>query len=201
MNEFVRKFDTIRFIATWSIFMNFFRIFHFLNLNLNFEFWPVRYRPKPEPVMLTLLMPTELWDRNSLCLLERMSGWQLGRLLHVSFIKKESSNWGLRFAFVCDVKHVTAAASHRECRNSSTADDASHANRTAQAPVSREHPWCDLQAGQAGVKRLDVISKTVQTWSLSWIVGEWNLVCEIENATSSETRKQTENIWNISSRG
>ena len=25
-------------------------IFHFLNLNLNFEFWPIGYWPKPEPV-------------------------------------------------------------------------------------------------------------------------------------------------------
>ena len=50
MNEFLRKFDTIRFIATRSIFRNFLRIFHFLNLNLNFEFWPVGYRSKPEPV-------------------------------------------------------------------------------------------------------------------------------------------------------
>jgi len=49
MNEFLRKFDTIRFFAPWSIFKNFLRIFHFLNLNLNFEFWPVGYRPKPEP--------------------------------------------------------------------------------------------------------------------------------------------------------
>ena len=50
MNEFLRKFDTIRFIAPWSIFRNFLRIFHFLNSNLNFEFWSVGYRPKPEPV-------------------------------------------------------------------------------------------------------------------------------------------------------
>ena len=43
MNEFLRKFDTIRFVAPWSIFRN------FLNSNLNFEFGPVWYRPKPEP--------------------------------------------------------------------------------------------------------------------------------------------------------
>ena len=46
MDEFLIKFDTIRFVAPWSIFW----IFHFLNLNLNFEFWPVGYRPKLEPV-------------------------------------------------------------------------------------------------------------------------------------------------------
>ena len=49
MNEFSRKFDTIRFVAPLSIFMNFFRIFHFLNLNLNFKFGPVWYRFKPKP--------------------------------------------------------------------------------------------------------------------------------------------------------
>ena len=49
MNEFLRKFDTIRFVAPWSIFRIFFEIFHFLNLNLNFKFGPVWYRPKPEP--------------------------------------------------------------------------------------------------------------------------------------------------------
>ena len=49
MNEFLRKFDTIRFVAPWSIFRIFFRIFHFLNLNLNFELVPVWYRSKPEP--------------------------------------------------------------------------------------------------------------------------------------------------------
>ena len=49
MNEFLRKFDTIRFVAPWSIFRNFLGIFHFFNSNLNFEFGPVWYRPKPEP--------------------------------------------------------------------------------------------------------------------------------------------------------
>jgi len=49
MNEFLRKFDTIRFITPWSIFRNFLGIFHFLNSNLKFEFWPVGYRPEPEP--------------------------------------------------------------------------------------------------------------------------------------------------------
>ena len=37
MNEFLRKFDTIRFVAPWSIFRNFLRIFHFFEFN--FEFW------------------------------------------------------------------------------------------------------------------------------------------------------------------
>ena len=49
MNKFLRKFDTIRFIAPSSIFRNFLGIFHFFNSNLNFEFGPVWYRPKPEP--------------------------------------------------------------------------------------------------------------------------------------------------------
>ena len=50
MNEFLRKFDTIRFVAPWSIFRNFFGNFSFfLNSNLNFEFGPVWYRPKLEP--------------------------------------------------------------------------------------------------------------------------------------------------------
>ena len=35
MNEFLRKFDTIIFVAPLSIFRNFLRIFHFLNLNLD----------------------------------------------------------------------------------------------------------------------------------------------------------------------
>ena len=49
MDEFLRKFDTIRFVAPWSIFRNFWEFFIFLNLNLNFEFGPVWYRPKPKP--------------------------------------------------------------------------------------------------------------------------------------------------------
>ena len=49
MNEFLRKFDTIRFVAPWGIFRNFLDFFIFLNLNLNFEFGPVWYQPKPEP--------------------------------------------------------------------------------------------------------------------------------------------------------
>ena len=35
MNEFLRKFDTIKFVAPWNIFMKFLRIFIFFNLNLN----------------------------------------------------------------------------------------------------------------------------------------------------------------------
>ena len=54
MNEFLRKFDTIRFIAPWNIFRNFLGIFHFLNSNLNFEFGPVSYRTKPELVWTDL---------------------------------------------------------------------------------------------------------------------------------------------------
>ena len=50
MNEYLKIFDTIRLVATWSIFRNFLRIFHFLNLNLKFEFGPVWNRPKSEPV-------------------------------------------------------------------------------------------------------------------------------------------------------
>ena len=37
MNEFLRKFDTIRFVAPWSIFRIFLRIFHFFEFK--FEFW------------------------------------------------------------------------------------------------------------------------------------------------------------------
>ena len=37
MNKFLRKFDTIRFVAPWSIFKNFLRIFHFFEFK--FEFW------------------------------------------------------------------------------------------------------------------------------------------------------------------
>ena len=50
MNEYLKKFDTIRLVATWSIFRNFLEFFHFLNLNLNFKFGPVWNRLKPEPV-------------------------------------------------------------------------------------------------------------------------------------------------------
>ena len=50
MNEFLRRFDTIRFVATWSIFRFFWEFFIFLNSNLNFKFGPVWNRPKPEPV-------------------------------------------------------------------------------------------------------------------------------------------------------
>ena len=66
MNEFLRKFDTIRFVAPWSIFRNFLRIFHFFNLNLNFEFGPVQYQYKPNrfpPVWWTLhpRSPSQHW--------------------------------------------------------------------------------------------------------------------------------------------
>ena len=37
MNEYLKKFDTIRFVATWSIFKNFLGIFYFLEFE--FEFW------------------------------------------------------------------------------------------------------------------------------------------------------------------
>ena len=47
--QILRKFDTIRFVAPWSIFRNFLGIFYFLNSNLNFKFGPVWYRPKPKP--------------------------------------------------------------------------------------------------------------------------------------------------------
>ena len=50
MNEYLKKFDTIRFVATWSIFRNLLEKFYFLNSNLNFEFGPVSNRPVPEPV-------------------------------------------------------------------------------------------------------------------------------------------------------
>ena len=72
MNEFLRKFDTIRFITPWSIFRNFLGIFHFLNSNLKFEFWPVGYRPEPEPdrfppVRLTLGMARRWGARPAPC--------------------------------------------------------------------------------------------------------------------------------------
>ena len=51
MNEFLRKFDTIRFVAPLSIFRNFLGFFPiFWNSNLKFEFGPVYNRPIPEPV-------------------------------------------------------------------------------------------------------------------------------------------------------
>jgi hypothetical protein len=37
MNEYLKKFDTIRFVTTWSIFRKFLEIFHFLEFK--FEFW------------------------------------------------------------------------------------------------------------------------------------------------------------------
>ena len=37
MNEYLKKFDTIRVVATWSIVRNFLGIFHFLEFK--FEFW------------------------------------------------------------------------------------------------------------------------------------------------------------------
>ena len=37
MNEFLRKFDTIRFVEPWNIFRNFLGIFHFFEFK--FEFW------------------------------------------------------------------------------------------------------------------------------------------------------------------
>ena len=37
MNKYLKKFDTIKFVATWSIFKNFLRIFYFLEFK--FEFW------------------------------------------------------------------------------------------------------------------------------------------------------------------
>jgi len=50
MNEYLKRFDTIRFVAIWSIFRNFLGIFHFFEFKLNFEFGPVSYRTEPEPV-------------------------------------------------------------------------------------------------------------------------------------------------------
>ena len=44
MNEYLKNFDTIRFVATWSIFRNFLKFFYF------FEFKSVSNRPVPEPV-------------------------------------------------------------------------------------------------------------------------------------------------------
>ena len=60
MNEFLRKFDTIRFVAPWSIFRIFLRIFYFLNSNLNFEFGPVWYRTGLIVTGLTGPVPTGL---------------------------------------------------------------------------------------------------------------------------------------------
>ena len=37
MNEYLKNFDTIRFVATWSIFRIFLGIFYFLEFK--FEFW------------------------------------------------------------------------------------------------------------------------------------------------------------------
>ena len=50
MNEFLRKFDTIKFVASWSIFRNFLRIFHFFEFKFKFWIWTGLYRIKPEPV-------------------------------------------------------------------------------------------------------------------------------------------------------
>ena len=54
MNEFLRKFDTIRFVASWSIFRNFFGIFSFFGIRIwSFElgrFQTGRYRNRSGPV-------------------------------------------------------------------------------------------------------------------------------------------------------
>jgi len=39
MNEFLRKFDTIRFVAPWSIFRNFLKFFHFFEFKFKFWIW------------------------------------------------------------------------------------------------------------------------------------------------------------------
>ena len=39
MNKYLKKFDTIRFVATWSIFRNFLEIFYFLELKFKFWIW------------------------------------------------------------------------------------------------------------------------------------------------------------------
>ena len=39
MNEFLRKFDTIIFVAPWSIFRNFLGIFHFFEFKFKFWIW------------------------------------------------------------------------------------------------------------------------------------------------------------------
>ena len=39
MNEFLRKFDTIRFFAPWNIFRNFLGIFYFFEFKFKFWIW------------------------------------------------------------------------------------------------------------------------------------------------------------------
>ena len=39
MNEFLRKFDTIKFVAPWSIFRIFLRIFHFFKFKFKSWIW------------------------------------------------------------------------------------------------------------------------------------------------------------------
>ena len=75
MNEFLRKFDTIWFVAPWSIFRNFLRIFHFFNSNLNFEFGPVLYRHKPKPDRFSPVWWTLLSTQSDLSL-----NWKIGYL-------------------------------------------------------------------------------------------------------------------------
>ena len=81
MNEFLRKFDTIRFVAPWSIFRNFLGIFHFfwiqiwiLNLG-RFGTGPNRNRSGPVwPVRWTLVLshnsPHTLSTAYSTCFLQ-----------------------------------------------------------------------------------------------------------------------------------
>ena len=57
MDEFLRKLtplDSSHLEVFLGIFLG---IFHFFNLNLNFEFVPVSYRTKPEPVRTGLTGP------------------------------------------------------------------------------------------------------------------------------------------------
>ena len=39
MNEFLRKFDTIKFVASWNFFRNFLRIFHFFEFKFKIWIW------------------------------------------------------------------------------------------------------------------------------------------------------------------
>jgi len=53
MNEFLRKFDTIRFVAPWNIFRIFLRVFYFFEFKFEFWIWaglvPVQTGTWPDP--------------------------------------------------------------------------------------------------------------------------------------------------------
>jgi len=124
MDKFLRKFDTIRFVAPWSIFRNFLKFFHFFEFKFEFWIWagliPGQTETGPDrfpPVWLTLVsnvvlvgVRTAWWRGRTLA--RRLERLEYCGCLCISLMGKRAQSPILLFSLQSHAQAHTYTAAH-----------------------------------------------------------------------------------------